>query len=196
MFSALCHLFLSYLYFLAPFTLVLLSPLTPGSLVLAPLRISRCITSTKYLVFVSLLQVGGPLHQERPVFETETISKTRSRCNSSSHSYALWLEILHPFSTVKNIHLSEYFARHIVLAPQELEGRTNERNADHTAKHLPRGTPAIRRNQSGKASNSLLPCDWLWVTLYPHVITIAKTMGRRRLFFFGLIVTLFFLTSP
>jgi hypothetical protein len=35
---------------------------------------------------------------------------------------ALWLELLHPFTTVKNLYLSEGFAPHIVHALQELVG--------------------------------------------------------------------------
>jgi hypothetical protein len=40
---------------------------------------------------------------------------------------ALWLELLHPFTSVKNLHLSEHIARRIVPALQELVGgRTTE----------------------------------------------------------------------
>ena len=35
---------------------------------------------------------------------------------------ALWLELLHPFTTVKNLYISEVFAPHIVHALQELVG--------------------------------------------------------------------------
>jgi hypothetical protein len=35
----------------------------------------------------------------------------------------LWLELLHPFTAVKNLYLSEEFARHIAPALQELVGR-------------------------------------------------------------------------
>ena len=76
---------------------------------------------------------------------------------------ALWLELLHPFTSVKNLFLSKDIARRIVPALQELVGdRATEvlptllffswRNANH-------------RDRSRRAFNRLLPCDRLPVAL-------------------------------
>jgi hypothetical protein len=61
-----------------------------------------------------------PLFTIEELYITEDISWRAHRQDNIEN--ALWLELLHPFSAVKNLHLSEELALHIGPALQELVG--------------------------------------------------------------------------
>ena len=71
-----------------------------------------------YLVVASPFRVGGPLHLRGPIFATSL---------QDNMEHTLWLELLHPFTGVKDLYLSAEFSPSIAPALQELAGgRTTE----------------------------------------------------------------------